>query len=74
MSKPFPADELDWVVATTFNHAIDVYARGDGELCHRWAFKALKLAECMDDGGRMKEVLEERVVKLRFKSGGVPTR
>ncbi|KAF7546657.1 hypothetical protein G7046_g9241 [Stylonectria norvegica] len=63
-TKPFPAEELDWMVATTFNHAIDVFARGDEGLCHRWALKALDLAEYMDDGGDMRDGLQERVVKL----------
>ncbi|KAH7133344.1 meiosis protein SPO22/ZIP4 like-domain-containing protein [Dactylonectria estremocensis] len=66
MQKPFPGDELDWVVATTFNHAIDILARGDEALCHRWALKALDLAEYMDDGGDMRNVLQERVLKLDF--------
>ncbi|KPM36312.1 hypothetical protein AK830_g10246 [Neonectria ditissima] len=64
MQNPFPRDELDWVVATTFNHAIDILARGDEALCHRWALKALNMAEYMDDGGDMRRLLQERVVKL----------
>ncbi|KAF4977570.1 hypothetical protein FZEAL_5941 [Fusarium zealandicum] len=64
MQRPFPAEELDWIVATAFNHAIDVLARGDGGLCQQWALKALGLAEYMDDGGDMRDVLRERVVKL----------
>ncbi|KAH7153095.1 meiosis protein SPO22/ZIP4 like-domain-containing protein [Dactylonectria macrodidyma] len=66
MQKPFPSDELDWVVATTFNHAIDILARGDEALCHQWALKALDMAEYMDDGGDMRNVLQERVLKLGF--------
>ncbi|KAK7423893.1 sporulation-specific protein 22 [Neonectria punicea] len=69
MQNPFPGDELDWVVATTFNHAIDILARGDEALCHRWALKALDMAEYMDDGGDMRNVLQERVVKLGFGKG-----
>lgn len=70
MKNPFPAEELDWIVATAFNHAIDIFARGDEALCHRWALKALDLAQYMDDGGDMKTVLQERVVKLGL--GGDP--
>ncbi|KAF7547940.1 hypothetical protein G7Z17_g7379 [Cylindrodendrum hubeiense] len=66
MQTPFPGDELDWIVATTFNHAIDILARGDEALCHQWALKALDMAEYMNDGGDMRNVLQERVVKLRF--------
>ncbi|KAI5458131.1 meiosis protein SPO22/ZIP4 like-domain-containing protein [Mariannaea sp. PMI_226] len=64
MNRPLPTDELDWVVATTFNHAIDILARGDGALCHRWALKALDLAEYMDDNGYMQNIIRERVAKL----------
>ncbi|UKZ81939.1 hypothetical protein TrVFT333_009717 [Trichoderma virens FT-333] len=45
-----PAAELEWLVATSFNHAIDYYARGEEETCHRWALKAMHLAEYIDDG------------------------
>ena len=64
MKTLFPAEELDWIVATTFNHAIDVFARGDEELCHRWALKALDLAGYMNDDGDMRDMLQERIVKL----------
>ncbi|KAH8714206.1 meiosis protein SPO22/ZIP4 like-domain-containing protein [Ilyonectria robusta] len=66
MQKPFPGDELDWIVATTFNHAIDILARGDEPLCHQWALKALDMTEYMSDGGDMRNLLQERVVKLGF--------
>lgn len=69
VERPFPADELDWVVTTTFNHAIDILARGDEALCQRWALKALDLAEQMNDNGYMREVLRERVVKLGLGKG-----
>lgn len=66
MQKPFPGDELDWIVATTFNHAIDILARGDEPLCHQWALEALDMTEYMSDGGDMRNLLQERVVKLGF--------
>ncbi|KAM5343083.1 hypothetical protein ACJ41O_014049 [Fusarium nematophilum] len=66
MQRPFPAEELDWIITTTFNHAIDVFSRGDKALCECWALKALELAEHMQDGGDMRDLLRERVVKLGF--------
>ncbi|KAF5027780.1 hypothetical protein F66182_111 [Fusarium sp. NRRL 66182] len=69
MQKAFPAEDLDWIIATTFNHAIDILARGDEDLCQRWALKALDLAEHLDDGGDMRDVLRERVVKLGLSKG-----
>ncbi|CVL02938.1 related to transcription factors [Fusarium mangiferae] len=64
VQKPFPAEDLDWIIATTFNHAIDILARGDEDLCQQWAMKALDLTEYMDDNGDMRDMLRERVVKL----------
>ncbi|KAG5745521.1 hypothetical protein H9Q70_011785 [Fusarium xylarioides] len=69
MQKPFPAEDLDWIIATTFNHAIDILARGDEDLCQQWAMKALDLTEYMDDNGDMRDMLRERVVKLGLGKG-----
>ncbi|EWG50418.1 hypothetical protein FVEG_16625 [Fusarium verticillioides 7600] len=69
MQKPFPAEDLDWIIATTFNHAIDILARGDEDLCQQWAMKALDLTEYMDDNGDMRDMLRERVVKLGLSKG-----
>ncbi|KAG4295037.1 hypothetical protein FPRO06_01621 [Fusarium proliferatum] len=69
VQKPFPAEDLDWIIATTFNHAIDILARGDEDLCQQWAMKALDLTEYMDDNGDMRDMLRERVVKLGLSKG-----
>ncbi|KAF5618944.1 transcription factor [Fusarium sp. NRRL 52700] len=69
MQKPFPTEDLDWIIATTFNHAIDILARGDEDLCQQWAMKALDLTEYMDDNGDMRDMLRERVVKLGLSKG-----
>ncbi|KEY69696.1 hypothetical protein S7711_03182 [Stachybotrys chartarum IBT 7711] len=66
VARPFPSTELDWLVATSFNHAIDFYARGDEDPCHRWALKAMDLAEYMDDQGSLRDMLQERFAKLKF--------
>ncbi|KAL7906904.1 meiosis protein SPO22/ZIP4 like domain-containing protein [Trichoderma velutinum] len=64
-----PSAELEWLVATSFNHAIDYYARGEEEPCHRWALKAMHLAEYIDDGGLFRDTLQEKFAKLQFDGG-----
>ncbi|SPJ87099.1 related to transcription factors [Fusarium torulosum] len=69
MQKPFPAEDLDWIIPTTFNHGIDILARGDQDLCQQWTLKALDLAEYVNDGGDMRDTLRERIVKLNLSKG-----
>lgn len=71
MQSPFPADDLDYVIAATFNHAIDMSGRDDQKLCHKWALKALELAEYVNDGGDMKHTLCERAVEMGLNQGPV---
>ncbi|KND94187.1 hypothetical protein TOPH_00844, partial [Tolypocladium ophioglossoides CBS 100239] len=67
--RPFPSAELEWLVATTFNHAVDFYARGEEDPCHRWALKAMDLAEYVDDGGGLAAMLRDKFAKLRLDKG-----
>ncbi|CAG1963231.1 unnamed protein product [Fusarium graminearum] len=71
VQPPFPADDLDYIVAATFNHAIDISGRGDEGLCQQWALKALELAEYMDDGGDMRDSLRERAAEMGLSKGTV---
>ncbi|CAF3467386.1 unnamed protein product [Fusarium graminearum] len=71
VQTPFPADDLDYIVAATFNHAIDISGRGDEGLCQQWALKALELAEYMDDGGDMRDSLRERAAEMGLSKGTV---
>ncbi|PFH60556.1 hypothetical protein XA68_10761 [Ophiocordyceps unilateralis] len=64
--RPFPAEELEWLVATSFNHAVDLYARSDEAACHRWALKAMALADFVRDAGSLAALLRERFSRLRF--------
>lgn len=66
MRTPFPALELEWLVASTFNHAVDHYARGEEASCHKWALKAMDLAEYVDDKGALAATLQDRFARLRF--------
>ncbi|KAL7799887.1 meiosis protein SPO22/ZIP4 like domain-containing protein [Trichoderma ceciliae] len=69
IGNQLPSAELEWLVATTFNHAVDYYARGDEEPCHRWALKAMDLAEYIDDGGVLRDTLQAKFAKLQFDGG-----
>lgn len=62
----FPREEVEWLVATAFNHAVDFYARGEEDACHQWALRAMELAACMDDGGGLRDVLQDKFAKLTF--------
>ncbi|KAH6608155.1 hypothetical protein Trco_004468 [Trichoderma cornu-damae] len=64
-----PSAELEWLVATSFNHAVDYYARGDEGPCHVWALKAMDLAEYVDDGGVLRDTLQAKFAKLQFDRG-----
>ena len=66
MCTPFPALELEWLVASTFNHAVDHYARGEEASCHKWVLKAMDLAEYVDDKGALAATLQDRFARLRF--------
>jgi hypothetical protein len=66
MERPFPGVELEWLVATVFNHAVDFYARGDEQQCHAWALRAMDLAEHAGDGGELGNTLQEKFARLRF--------
>jgi hypothetical protein len=67
--RPFPTAELEWLIASTFNHAVDLYARREGrDVCHRWALKAIELAGFMEDGGSLRNLLQQRLAKLSFEA------
>ncbi|RFN41036.1 hypothetical protein FIE12Z_13002 [Fusarium flagelliforme] len=71
MQSPFPADDLDYIIAATFNHSIDMSGRDDQKLCHKWVLKALELAEYVNDGGDMKRTLCERAVEMGLNQGPI---
>ncbi|GKT44533.1 uncharacterized protein ColSpa_04714 [Colletotrichum spaethianum] len=63
---PFPPEELEWLVAMSFNQAVDAYnARQDDE-CTKWAELAMNLAHYADDGGALEAMLHENWAKLKL--------
>ncbi|KAG6027631.1 hypothetical protein E4U41_000876 [Claviceps citrina] len=61
-----PAVELEWFVATAFNHALDHYVQFREEQCRVWGSKAMELAGLMPDGGVLARTLQARFGHLRF--------
>ncbi|KAL7926473.1 meiosis protein SPO22/ZIP4 like domain-containing protein [Trichoderma austrokoningii] len=66
IANKLPSAEVEWLVATTFNHGIDYYARGESEACHTWALKAIDLAGYVDDGGVMRTMLHNNFSQLQL--------
>ncbi|KAL7969957.1 meiosis protein SPO22/ZIP4 like domain-containing protein [Trichoderma sp. SZMC 28014] len=66
IGNKLPSAEVEWLVATTFNHGTEYYVRGESDSCHRWALKAMDLATYVDDGGVMKDMLHDKFCRLQF--------
>lgn len=61
-----PAEELEWLATTAFNHAVDCYTARQDERSRQWASKALNLAHYCDDHGGLEGLLHEKLLSLRF--------
>ncbi|PTB40057.1 hypothetical protein M441DRAFT_459152 [Trichoderma asperellum CBS 433.97] len=66
IGNQLPSAEVEWLVATTFNHGIEYYVRGEADACHRWSLKAMNLANYVDDGGVMRDMLHDKFAQLQF--------
>lgn len=66
VSRPLPVIEVEWLVATAFNHAVDCYASGEEKVCRAWAEKAVELADLVDDGGALARTLRAKFERLQF--------
>lgn len=73
MGKSFDPVEIEWLVATSFNHAIDYHGCNEEDACRQWAMKALKLAEFTGDDGNLLNTIRRRFAKLHFSGRGVST-
>jgi hypothetical protein len=71
VDTPLPEVDIEWIIATVFNHAIDYYALDKEASCKSWASKAMELAEYQDDGGRLASTLRDRFRHLRFENNVV---
>ena len=60
-SHLYPAEELQWLIGTLFNHGIDCYCTGQNTEFRKWADKALRLATICGDEGVMTRNLQKRL-------------
>ncbi|CEJ89909.1 hypothetical protein VHEMI05724 [[Torrubiella] hemipterigena] len=66
--NPFPALEARWMVATSFNRAVDHYVQGDHQRCKEWASRAIDLANYTGDDGLLKKAVESRYSELKLEN------
>ncbi|TEA13067.1 Zinc cluster transcription factor acuM [Colletotrichum sidae] len=63
----FPREELEWLVAESFNMAVDVYRSGQADdECDSWADLAMNLAHYANDDGALEKMIHDRRMKLNF--------
>jgi hypothetical protein len=58
---------LEWLAASSFNHAIDLYSAGDDANARMWAEKALMLAEMVENDGSLALLLQEKYALLTWR-------
>ncbi|GJC83576.1 hypothetical protein ColLi_06414 [Colletotrichum liriopes] len=63
---PVPPEELEWLVAVSFNQAVDAYNVRQDDACTKWAEMAMNLAHYADDGGELEARLHENWAKLKL--------
>ncbi|KAK0704841.1 meiosis protein SPO22/ZIP4 like-domain-containing protein [Lasiosphaeris hirsuta] len=62
----WPEEELQWMAATAFNHAIDCYSSHETERAEEWATKAINLSHYCNDEGGLERTLQEKYLQLKF--------
>ncbi|KAK4204676.1 meiosis protein SPO22/ZIP4 like-domain-containing protein, partial [Triangularia verruculosa] len=62
----WPEEELEWMAATAFNHAIDCYGANERERAKEWAGKAIKMAGFCRDGGGLEGLLKGKYQRLNL--------
>jgi len=62
----YPPEELEYLAIHSFNQAADFYKDEQDDDCHRWAKKAIRMAELMgnDEGKILAEMLRTRLATL----------
>ncbi|KAL5114846.1 sporulation-specific protein 22 [Pleosporales sp. CAS-2024a] len=63
-SDRYPPAELEWLATTIFNHAIDYYMQEKDEVCTKWAQHAFIVAQWLEDGGSLRDLLMEKYASL----------
>lgn len=62
-------EEVEWFASYAYNHSVDLYGQGDAERCRHWSERAIGLAHCCDDGGRLEALLQDKFVQLKLDGG-----
>lgn len=63
---PYPAEELEWIATTAFNHAVDYYCQEEDDACKMWAGKAINVASLLSDNGVLQKIMEEKLLGLTW--------
>lgn len=61
----WPEEELEWMAATAFNHAIDLYGAYERERAKEWGSTAMNLAHYCPDKG-FERMLQDKYMRLSF--------
>ncbi|KAL8874514.1 MAG: hypothetical protein Q9174_000152 [Haloplaca sp. 1 TL-2023] len=62
----YPAEELEWIVTSTFNRAVDFYCALQDDMCRKWAEQAITLAELVEDDGHLHQLLQNKFMGLTW--------
>ncbi|XPS72064.1 sporulation-specific protein 22 [Ascochyta lentis] len=62
----YPATELEWLATSSFNRAVDYYLSDNDVKCKEWAEKAMKVAQWLEDDGRLRDLLMGKFSALQF--------
>ncbi len=60
----WPKEEIEWMAATAFNHAVDYFNSQEAEKAKEWATKAISLAHYGEDEGGLERTLQEKYMRL----------
>ncbi|EGZ70182.1 SPO22-domain-containing protein [Neurospora tetrasperma FGSC 2509] len=61
----WPEEELEWMAATAFNHAIDLYGAYERDRAKKWGSTAINLAHYCPDKS-FERMLQDRFMRLSF--------
>ncbi|KAJ4405152.1 sporulation-specific protein 22 [Neurospora sp. IMI 360204] len=65
----WPEEELEWMAATAFNHAIDLYGAYERDRAKEWGSAAINLAHYCPDGS-FERMLQDKFMRLSFEDDG----
>ena len=66
IDRTYPDEEVQWLVAKSWNHATALYQLEKDDLCQNWAAATLDLAHCSRDGGVLAAEIRSKYALFRF--------